>query len=171
MDLRFRSQDTTRVVRIERTGDRYRVDLEGRFLDVEVLGSNGPALDVRIDARTISAIVVADGDRRIVKIGAADPVTVRLVRAGRAEGGARRAADGRVTAVMDGEVVAVLAGEGERVEAGAPLVVLEAMKMEMRLTAPVAGRVAKIACAPGQVVERGVVLVEIEPEPVPAQEL
>ena len=52
-------------------------------------------------------------------------------------------------------------------EAGAPLVVLEAMKMEMKLVAPFAGRVRAVACAPGDVAERSRVLVEIEPEPSP----
>src|SRR5262249_17808910 len=147
--------------------DRYRVDLDGRSFDLEILRSNDPALEVRIDARTISAIVVMDGDRRFVKIGAADPVTVVLVEGGHAGGSARPPVGGRVAAGRDGEVVAVVGGEGGRVEAGAPLVVLEAMKMEMKLVAPFAGRVAKIACAAGQVVERGLVLIEVEPDPSP----
>ena len=47
---------------------------------------------------------------------------------------------------------------------GQPLVLLSAMKMELRIAAPAAGRVLKIHCQAGQVVERGQVLVEmIEP--------
>ena len=50
----------------------------------------------------------------------------------------------------------------DTVARGAPLVLLEAMKMELRLTAPQDGQVSKIYCAPGQVVERGQRLVEIQ---------
>jgi biotin carboxyl carrier protein len=56
----------------------------------------------------------------------------------------------------------VLAVAGAEVVRGDTLVVLEAMKMELRLTAPYAGRVRQVHCAAGQVVERGQVLVEIE---------
>ena len=63
---------------------------------------------------------------------------------------------------MDGLVTSVLAREGDQVRAGTPLVVLEAMKMEIRLVAPFAGRVKRVTCAPGDVVERGRVLVELE---------
>jgi biotin carboxyl carrier protein len=44
---------------------------------------------------------------------------------------------------------------------GDTLVVLEAMKMEIRVTAPHEGRVSRLLCAPGDVVERGQPLVEL----------
>jgi biotin carboxyl carrier protein len=65
---------------------------------------------------------------------------------------------------MDGQVVAVAARQGERVEAGATLVVLEAMKMEIRVVAPFPGSVRRVLCKPGDVVERGRVLMDIEPD-------
>jgi biotin carboxyl carrier protein len=52
---------------------------------------------------------------------------------------------------------------GDRVEAGAVLVVLEAMKMEHSLSAPWAGTVAGVAVKPGDRVEEGVELVVLEP--------
>jgi biotin carboxyl carrier protein len=63
---------------------------------------------------------------------------------------------------MPGLVREVLATEGAAVKRGDTLVVLEAMKMELRLTAPYAGRVRRVHCAAGQVVERGQRLVELE---------
>ena len=41
------------------------------------------------------------------------------------------------------------------------MVVLEAMKMELRMTAPHAGKVGKVAVKEGEVVERGQIMVEI----------
>jgi propionyl-CoA carboxylase alpha chain len=55
----------------------------------------------------------------------------------------------------------VLAGEGAMVVKGDTLVLLEAMKMELRVAAPSAGRIVKVNCQAGQVVERGQVLVEL----------
>jgi 3-methylcrotonyl-CoA carboxylase alpha subunit len=70
-------------------------------------------------------------------------------------------ATGTLTTAMPGLVTAILVQVGDAVERGAPLVILEAMKMEMRITAPYAGRVSKVACSVGQVVTPGALLVEI----------
>jgi 3-methylcrotonyl-CoA carboxylase alpha subunit len=74
-----------------------------------------------------------------------------------AEGGS-----GRITAPMPGRVLALHVKVGDSVEAGARLLVLEAMKMENRLSAPVAGKVIAIGAAEGDQVAEGTLLVEIE---------
>jgi len=66
-----------------------------------------------------------------------------------------------VSAPMPGLVVRVLVPEGERVEAGARLVVLEAMKMENALRAPRAGTVARVHVREGVAVEKGAPLVTL----------
>jgi len=68
------------------------------------------------------------------------------------------AAAGSLAAPLPGVVRQVLAQPGQRVDAGAPLVVLEAMKMEHRITAPHAGRVADLLVEEGQEVDAGTVL-------------
>jgi biotin carboxyl carrier protein len=67
-----------------------------------------------------------------------------------------------VTAPMPGTVIGVNVAAGELVEARAPLVVLEAMKMEMPLLAPRAGTIRAVHVAEGDTVARGAVLVELE---------
>jgi urea carboxylase len=52
---------------------------------------------------------------------------------------------------------------GQRVAAGDPLVVLEAMKMETTVSAPLSGRIARILATPGQDVTPGQTLVAIVP--------
>jgi biotin carboxyl carrier protein len=64
---------------------------------------------------------------------------------------------------MPALVRAVAVQAGDRVERGATLVVLEAMKMEIRVTAPQASVVTRVRCREGEQVERGQVLVEIHP--------
>lgn len=54
--------------------------------------------------------------------------------------------------------------EGARVEAGAPLCLVEAMKMFNTVPAPAAGRVVRIVAEDKQLVQRDALLMIIEPE-------
>jgi len=72
-----------------------------------------------------------------------------------------RSTSGDLTAEMPGQVIDVRAAEGDVVEVGAILLVLEAMKMEIRVTAPYPGTVAELCVAVGDIVERGQKLVEV----------
>ena len=63
---------------------------------------------------------------------------------------------------MPGSVIAVDVAVGDVVDAGAPLVVVEAMKMEHTLRAPGRGTVTHVAVSPGTRVRLDDVLVEVE---------
>ena len=71
---------------------------------------------------------------------------------------------GSLVAPMPGAVVRVLVESGAAVDAGQPLVVLEAMKMEHTVAAPVTGTVAEVRVQAGQQVEAGAVLVVMTEE-------
>jgi geranyl-CoA carboxylase alpha subunit len=71
--------------------------------------------------------------------------------------------DGKLASPMNGRVVAVNARPGERIETGAALVVLEAMKMEHGLALPAPVRVTAVHVAAGAQVAPGRLLVEFEP--------
>lgn len=71
------------------------------------------------------------------------------------------AASGRVIAPMPGKVIKVLVTEGQTIEVGQPLLLLEAMKMELTLRAEMAGTVQSIGASPGELVEADALLVEI----------
>ena len=73
-----------------------------------------------------------------------------------------RAAASDMTAPMPATVVKIAVAVGERVAAGAPVVVLEAMKMELTVRAARDGVVRAIGCAVGDLVKPGVRLVEID---------
>ncbi|MFD9732950.1 biotin carboxylase N-terminal domain-containing protein [Umezawaea sp. NPDC059074] len=73
-------------------------------------------------------------------------------------------APGATIAPMPGTVVRVSVEQGRRVEAGAELLVLEAMKMEHRILASTAGTVAELRITQGQQVDSGDVLVVVEGE-------
>ncbi len=72
------------------------------------------------------------------------------------------AGDGTVRAAMNGRVVAMLVKPGERVEAGQPVMILEAMKMEHVHVAPTSGTISAIGVAEGEQVTTGQVVVAIE---------
>ena len=76
-----------------------------------------------------------------------------------AEGGG---AEGGLLAPMPGKVIAQLARAGARIAKGAPLLILEAMKMEHTITAPAAGLLKSFRFAVGEQVGEGAELVEFE---------
>jgi acetyl-CoA/propionyl-CoA carboxylase, biotin carboxylase, biotin carboxyl carrier protein len=66
-----------------------------------------------------------------------------------------------LTAPMQGTIVKVSVADGDTVEAGATIVVLEAMKMEQPLTAHKAGTVTGLSAEVGAVVTSGMVICDI----------
>jgi biotin carboxyl carrier protein len=72
------------------------------------------------------------------------------------------AAGGSVKAQMPGKILQVSVKVGDSVEAGANLILMESMKMELAMDAPVAGVVTRVEVSPEQMVSQGDLLVEIE---------
>jgi propionyl-CoA carboxylase alpha chain len=70
---------------------------------------------------------------------------------------------GSLVAPMPGSVVRIKATAGQRVGAGQPVLVLEAMKMEHQIVAPADGLIAEIRVVPGEQVQAGDVLATVNP--------
>jgi len=140
----------------------------GEPVTVRVRGRS-TAAEVRVgDDDPVPASAVRDGDRLSVTLDgvtsryavvhaggqvwlAADGQVIALREHERLHAAAEGAAgDGAVTAPMPGTVTLVQAAVGDRVDAGAPLLVVEAMKMEHVLTAPLAGTVTELGVTAGQ---------------------
>ena len=66
------------------------------------------------------------------------------------------------SAPVNGRVVSVLVKAGDIVTAGAPVIVLEAMKMQHVHAAPVSGKLTVLNAAEGDQVTTGFVVAEIE---------
>lgn len=98
-------------------------------------------------------------DQPIVAAGAA-PAKKREKRA--ASGGGGGASSGSIEAPMQGTIVKVLVEVGQQVEAGAGILVLEAMKMENQINAETSGTVKEIKVAAGDTVGGGDVLAVVE---------
>ncbi|HEY7362435.1 MAG TPA: biotin/lipoyl-containing protein, partial [Streptosporangiaceae bacterium] len=79
-----------------------------------------------------------------------------------ARSGAGRGDGDTLTCPMQGTIVKIVAGEGQRVSAGDPVVILEAMKMEQPLTAHKDGTVTGLAVKVGQTVAAGEALCQLK---------
>ncbi|HEX2033813.1 MAG TPA: acetyl-CoA carboxylase biotin carboxylase subunit [Chloroflexota bacterium] len=79
--------------------------------------------------------------------------------------GNSRATPQPLQAPFPGVVVKLQVELGDTVDAGQPLLILEAMKSELAVTAPYRGTVRRLPYAPGDVVQAGAVLVELDAGP------
>jgi pyruvate carboxylase subunit B len=126
-----------------------------------VLDGRSLALPVEGEGRGQWAITL-HGERHGVEVVDERARHVRSLTASKERSGGGSA----LKAPMPGLVVRLQVAVGDRVAAGASVVVLEAMKMENQLKSPGAGVVAEIRVAAGQAVEKGQLLVVFaEPDP------
>ena len=151
----------TYTVTLERLPDgRFRATVGERSYTVEAHTLNDGGWLLALDGEQTTAYVAAQGNSRYVYAdGQTHTLTLPDARAKRRRGVS--AGSGDLMAQMPGQVMDVLVSEGDTVERGQTLVILEAMKMELRVTAPEAGRVKRLLVQTGDVVERGQALVEI----------
>ncbi len=155
-------------------GDRrLRVDvaLDGRFrVDDAVVAADiveiarGLQWSVRIAGRSHEVTVLTRDPLRLLVDGTETEASALDERAAAAARGTSAARGGRheVRAPMPGLLKTVHVAEGDVVERDAPLMTLEAMKMENELLAPARSRVVRLAVAPGTKVEGGAMLAVLE---------
>lgn len=142
-------------------GKDYQIVIGDKTISVEILRSENGRLDLLLDGQRVTAYISSDGAKRWVTVGGQTFILTKST------AGARRSQHGHhaqdeLTAPMPGQVRAVNVTEGESVTKGQTLLVLEAMKMEIRVAAPRDGVVGKLFVQQGQTVEREQVLVEIK---------
>jgi 3-methylcrotonyl-CoA carboxylase alpha subunit len=159
----FRDGESLIEAQVRYQGEQWQITINGETTLARGKKLNGDQFAVEIDDRRLIASVVAVDDKRHVFLQGATHILLRddplhLVEAGGAQGGG-------LTAPMPGKVVALLAQPGQKVEKGAPLLILEAMKMEHTITAPAAGIVKAFCYAAGEQVSDGAALVEFETNP------
>ena len=184
---RWRAQDQAflvgderiEIAYVERAGDSFEVTVGGSdsTIDVKIVESPG-LLDDNSSARegaspspTPELALEIDGLRRRFRLArGGDSISVhglaQVVELGivpRFPARAAEAVAGGCAAPMTGLVVDVLVEEGDQVEVGAPLVILEAMKMEHRLEASFDGVVESVRVKKGSMVDPDKVLVVVVP--------
>jgi 3-methylcrotonyl-CoA carboxylase alpha subunit len=166
------SQDSVRLLvfqegenRHEVAARRLRVGFElefaGRRRQVKSYRREDRRLTAQLEDATVEGSVVRLGSRIEVFLPGRhhilemhDPLRQEL---------AVESRTGDLEAPMPGKIIAILVGTGDRVDKDAPLLILEAMKMEHTIKAPAAGRIARIRCSVGEQVTEGAELIEFEP--------
>jgi acetyl/propionyl-CoA carboxylase alpha subunit len=155
--------ETTAAEVVERDGV-HRVRLGEEWLDVDArLPGAGPASLLIGDESWL--VDLADEDGEVLVTLGGRTYRVEVEEDGRRRDRPRAGGGGgqRLVAPMPGRVVAVHVRSGDRVEPGAPLLVLEAMKMENEFRAAVEGTVTQVTVEPGQAVNAGDLLVVVAP--------
>ncbi|GID27599.1 ATP-binding protein [Paractinoplanes brasiliensis] len=153
LDLKLRG--VTYRVRVARVGARrFRVGVEAghevRTADVELERFDKHSGRITVNGRRHKVLTGAHGPIHLVEV---DGITHRI---SRDEGGVLRSP-------MPALVIATPLAAGAEVEAGAPVLVLEAMKMEAVLRAPFKARVKEVLVTVGAKVDSGAALLRLEP--------
>ncbi|MBI0537617.1 acetyl-CoA carboxylase biotin carboxylase subunit [Roseomonas sp. KE2513] len=138
----------------------FRLDLPEGRAEVEAREDVDSTIALRIDESVIRPRVLRRGDRLTVFLNGGTH-SLRYLDPRLPVGGEGPAA-GRILAPMPGKVLEVLAQPGQDLPRGAVLLVLEAMKVQMRITSPAPGRVSAVLCRVGELVEDGMELVKME---------
>ena len=132
---------------------KFKITVHGESYDIHVTGANPSGENERRFYMTVDGV----------------PEEIHLASLGEDGEGARSSGgratatkEGHVTTSMPGNIVDVLVKEGDEVQAGDPVLIIEAMKMETEVKATTAGKVAGVFIAKGDRVVPGEVLVEIE---------
>ena len=157
-ELAYEGQAVSAQLRYERGGALSLQVGEGAESALQFT-TTGDGLWVQFNGARTHSQVHAQGEARHVftpqgaaRISLLDPL---------AHAGEAAQEGGRLTAPMPGKVVSFAVKAGDKVKAGQPLAVMEAMKMEHTISAPQDGTVAELLYAPGDQVADGAELLKL----------
>ncbi len=146
---------------LEQDGADYRARLGDQVFKVEILDDIEGRLTIRLNGTVLQFYWAADQDKRWVwhngcsyVLEKPGPRTISY--------SSLQAAQGQILSPMPAQVRLVDVQQGVLVSQGQPMIILEAMKMEIRIIAPFSGCVKLVAVRKGQTVARDELLVEIE---------
>jgi biotin carboxyl carrier protein len=161
--VKFSFEHNSEIISVDFTpkGKSYHTTIGDKTVDLEILQAENGKLDLLIDGKRLTACVSSDNNKRWVTINGQTFVLTKSSGTRKGRHGHHHAA-GELTAPMPGQVRAVNVSEGDAVTKGQTLLVLEAMKMEIRIHSPQDGIVKKFFIKQGQTVEREQILIEIE---------
>lgn len=163
MDYQYQHSGELHKVTLETTRTGVRAVVAGKSYEVVILEEQPGRLVMRIGEQVYDFYwAAADGKRWISLQGCTYELNKPSPRA--KAHGQEAGIENHLRAPMPAQVREVRVEAGQQVALGETLLILEAMKMEIRLSAPSAGRVVKVLAELGASVERDQVLVELEAE-------
>jgi 3-methylcrotonyl-CoA carboxylase alpha subunit len=162
--LALRLGEERRWLRLQPAGPDLQLEFDGRHHLLESVANAEGRIAGRLDGEPFEARVERLDDGFVLR---RECLRFEFTEDTGAELRASAEHEGHLRSPMPGLVLDVRARPGERVAAGAVLVVLEAMKMEHSLSAPWDGTVSLVAVKTGDRVEEGLELVVLEPRDPP----
>jgi acetyl/propionyl-CoA carboxylase alpha subunit len=142
--------------------DRYLARGAGREDRLRLIARDGQYLEVEVDDQ-VQRLRVVEVQQELHLFRAGNHAVLRLGRAEDALQGNSAVEQGSLLTPLPGTIVATHVAPGQQVVRGAPLVTVEAMKMEHTLTAPYDGTVTRVAFDVAERVAAGAILVELAP--------
>ncbi|MFC0384218.1 acetyl/propionyl/methylcrotonyl-CoA carboxylase subunit alpha [Muricoccus vinaceus] len=158
-DFVLEDSEAIHTLRAHLRADGFRLDLPDGPMEVSASEAADGMVSLRLGGDILRARALRRGDRITVFIDGAAHGLRHLDPRAPVEGAG--AAAGRILAPMPGKVLDVMVRPEQAVTRGTVLLVLEAMKVQMRITAPADGIVSAVLCAPGDLVEDGAELVSL----------
>ncbi|MFM7483707.1 MAG: acetyl/propionyl/methylcrotonyl-CoA carboxylase subunit alpha [Burkholderiaceae bacterium] len=152
-DLRFDCDEQAHQLALDYQRDSWCMTYQSQPWMLTDIAIHGATVSLQLAQQPIAGRVIREGDRfhvfwqgqhRVLQWS--DPI---------AHAGEHEAEGGRLTAPMPGKIVQLMVNAGEQVTQGAPLLIMEAMKMEHTISAPANGTVASLNYAVGDQVAEG----------------
>jgi len=152
-DLRFDCDEQAHQTALDYQRDGWCMTYQSQPWMLTDIAIHGATVSLQLAQQPITGRVIREGDRfhvfwqgqhRVLQWS--DPI---------AHAGEHEAEGGRLTAPMPGKIVQLMVSAGEQVTQGAPLLIMEAMKMEHTISAPANGTVASLNYAVGDQVAEG----------------
>lgn len=168
MRYRYQWHDKVYEISVDRQGAGpkagpragYRVTVNGELFNLEILDVQPGIINLQFEGQPITLYWAnQDGFKWISLNGCTYRLETPAPKTTRRSG--ERALEDSVRSPMPAQVRAIQVSEGVWVEKGQTLLLLEAMKMEIRIQAPRSGRIVRLPVQEGQPVDRDQVLIEI----------
>ena len=145
------------------SAEGFQALVDGQSYRLRVLEADDGMLLFEVDGRQQRVYWAKAGRRIWLQVNGRSNEIEKSARS--ATGGAAgQTGESILRAPMPGQVRQLMVTSGDQVELGGLLLLLEAMKMEIRIQAPRAGKVTSVAVAAGDSVEKDQILVELDSE-------
>lgn len=160
MKLAFSYLGKLHTVDVQTGRQGYKAEVGGKEHVIRAEQAGNGELQLEIEGTDHRVLWAKDGREIWVHLDGKSYHLEKVTAAGAASTAAH--AERILRAPMPGLVRQVLVQSGQEVKAGETLLLLEAMKMEIRIQAPQPGILAQVAVKQGQTVEKEQMLIEFE---------
>lgn len=162
MKFSYQSGEESYSIELEKTAQDYLATVREERYEVEVVTLADGDLQLKINGMLFRIHWAGDSGRHWLAFEGQDYYLEKVENIRRASAQSGGGGDNLVCAPMPGQVRDVLVAEGEQVEKGQNILLLEAMKMEIRILAPREGQIVNLAVKDGETVDKDQVLAKVK---------